>query len=345
MMNLLGTFLLLVSCDPHLEVQKPETVYFYSLSDGELFLHVGDAVTVEVSGGPEEYANHWQSMDNTVATADAFGRITAKGIGETDVVVTNRHPTQPLSSVVRVCVVPDEVFVFRNACLKMIPVRGGTFTMGKDGYSVNPAREVTVEDFSLAELEVTRGLWDAVVNRTESGTEKNFPAVCCYEIWEKEFLSALRTLTGLPFRFPTEAEWEYVARAGEDTDYSGGDKLEELGWYRGSPDTGFVPWNSESKTVNRLVRQYKPNAWGFYDMSGGAAEYVSDRVTDTDLDLADLAPDDQDWQRDLTMKGAHVAKGGSVMSPASCCTVWSREALYTAEDRYRQGPFGLRVAL
>jgi len=103
------------------------------------------------------------------------------------------------------------------------------------------------------------------------------------------------------FRLPTEAEWEYAARAGQDFEYAGSNELDKVGWYIN---------NSSGHT--HPVGQKKPNAWGLYDMSGNVWEWCWDRYGDYPNKSQNdpYGPDFGDYR---------VRRGGSWSSYARLC--------------------------
>ena len=208
MMAVIAALPLLAACGKEITEPENPVVYFYSLSDRNLYMHVGDVFTVTVKNGPQDYPNKWSCKDENIATVDANGQVKATGLGETEVLFSNLYPHQYISGSVNVHVMPDDVYTFRSAYLKMIPVKGGSFTMGKEGYALNPAREATVDDFQLADAEVTITLWTAVIDGEPANTD-DFPYTGTYQQWEERFLQALRQLTGKPFR---TKEWRPLPR-------------------------------------------------------------------------------------------------------------------------------------
>lgn len=171
-----------------------------------------------------------------------------------------------------------------SVTFKMIPVVGGTFFMGATAEQINPnkdetpAHEVTVSDFLIGETEVTQELWQTVTGSRpvadsyqwseDCGVGKNYPAYYISYADCVTFIEKLNTLTGLSFRMPTEAEWEYAARGGSKSQryqYSGSDNLDDVAWSNCSSIKKLQPVGSKN-----------PNELGIYDMSGNVGEWCSD---------------------------------------------------------------------
>lgn len=171
-----------------------------------------------------------------------------------------------------------------SVTFKMIPVVGGTFFMGATAEQINPnkdetpAHEVTVSDFLIGETEVTQELWQTVTGSRpvadsyqwseDRGVGKNYPAYYISYADCVTFIEKLNTLTGLSFRMPTEAEWEYAARGGSKSQryqYSGSDNLDDVAWSNCSSIKKLQPVGSKN-----------PNELGIYDMSGNVGEWCSD---------------------------------------------------------------------
>ena len=168
--------------------------------------------------------------------------------------------------------------------LEMLWVEPGTFTMGSPeteaGRSTDESEHnVTLsEGFYLGKYELTQAQYEAVMTGDTGG--KSYPK----QVWRapmpvenlsyydvQAFLTRLNELDqnntqpGWAYVFPTEAEWEYAARAGSDTPYSWGNDINTtLANYDGYLE----------QTVS--VGQYLPNAWGFFDMHGNVWERVAD---------------------------------------------------------------------
>ncbi|RLS53668.1 MAG: formylglycine-generating enzyme family protein [Planctomycetota bacterium] len=156
----------------------------------------------------------------------------------------------------------------------------------------------------------------------EFGEDPDLPAVSMTLYAARQYTKWLSAVTGQQYRVPTEAEWEYAARAGSQTAYSFGDApspLKDHAWYaETSMDTG-----------PRKVGQGRPNAFGLCDMHGNVAEWVQDEL------LADgyaslRARADAGPLSPLEVLGrpkthdSRVVKGGAWSSPAAECRSASR---------------------
>ncbi len=161
-------------------------------------------------------------------------------------------------------------FTVKGVSFNMIPVEGGTFKMGGDMYdNEKPVHEVKLNGFSIGQTEVTQELWEAVMG-TNPSNWKGLKLPVEKVSWNdcQTFITKLNSLTGQQFRLPTEAEWEYAARGGNQSKgytYSGSNNIEDVAWYTS---------NSGSKTHE--VATKAPNELGIYDMSGNVIEWCSD---------------------------------------------------------------------
>src|SRR5262249_3863558 len=239
----------------------------------------------------------------------------------------------------------------KDVSFDMVPIPGGTYLMGSPKNEKGrrddegPQHPVTVKPFWMGKHEVTWDEYDAYWKEEEPKEEKGKakdkkkdpknpdatrrptppyadetfglgregqPVICITHHAAMEYCRWLSKMTGKAYRLPTEAEWEWAARAGTNTAYSFGDdpkKLEEYAWIR-----------KNSEESPHRVGMKKPNPWGLYDMYGNVAEwcldhYKKDYYGSFPLDKATLGP----VLLPTADRFPHVARGGSYLdAPADC---------------------------
>ena len=171
---------------------------------------------------------------------------------------------------------------------EMVSIPGGSFRMGdlsgEGSDDEKPVRTVTVPAFKLGKYEVTFAQWDACLadggcngySPHDFGWGRDDRPVIDIS-WDavQSFIDWLNTVTGGNYRLPSEAEWEYAARAGSTTEYSWGD---DIGNNRANCDGCGSQWDNDRTAP---VGSFPANAWGLHDMHGNVAEWVQDCPNDS----------------------------------------------------------------
>lgn len=219
---------------------------------------------------------------------------------------------------------------------KMIKVTGGTFQMGSTNGEEReqPVHSVTLSDYYIGETEVTQELWLAVMDEAPDGcgywmygSGADRPAY--YVTWyqSQEFIKKLNEMTGRTFRLPTEAEWEFAARGGNQSkgyNFSGSNNIDDVAWYILNSNLTTPP-----------VAKKTPNELGLYDMSGNLWEWCSDWYTPYSNE-AQTNPTGADRGR------ARILRGGFWDSGETYCRVAYRRA---TDPRNQDPGIGFRLAL
>ena len=192
---------------------------------------------------------------------------------------------------------PVTEYTVNGVTFKMVEVEGGTFMMGVDqqvGYAY-PAHEVTLSTYSIGQTEVTQELWVAVMGSNPSYFNEygNADVHSNHDSWDAginlqrpvdyvnysdclAFCAKLNEMTGLNFRIPTEAEWEFAARGGNLThgyEYAGSENVNDVAWWKETIPSSTL-WTDGWGT--QTVATKAPNELGIYDMSGNVEEWCYD---------------------------------------------------------------------
>lgn len=180
----------------------------------------------------------------------------------------------------------EQKIVMRNLVANLVSVSGGTFRMGaqnsdpqSDNYDTeardneNPVHEVTLSNYYIGKFEITQQEWRTIMGDEldwpeQYGRGDDFPAYNVSRTDALRFVERLSAMTRLPFRLPTEAQWEYAARGGNRSlhlRYSGSNDVDEVAWHKENANGSLHP-----------VGGKLPNELGLHDMSGNLWEWCSD---------------------------------------------------------------------
>lgn len=240
-----------------------------------------------------------------------------------DTIIDNQPETDCYSDNVTKKDPRDLIFNVKGVSFVMKYIEGGTFNMGAyyDLFKINhpnydysadedenPVHEVTLNSFYLGETVVTKQMYNSIMGNDTTTDYKhpisNISWNDCHEIIQK-----LNSMTGVKFRLPSEAEWEYAARGGNKSKgfvFAGSANIFEVAWYADNSDYLLHP-----------VAMKQPNELGLYDMSGNVTEWCEDWYGQYDVEaqVNPKGPETGEYR---------VIRGGSWGYNAAQCRVTNR---------------------
>lgn len=274
-----------------------------------------ETATLLASARPQKFGN----LDDIEKTCEA---VTASMFDEKGISTstssnakgnTQRHPVEP----------------------EMVLVQGGTFRMGCSSEQQgscrsdeNPLHSVTVSTFYIGKYEVTQAQWKLIMGSNPSNFKgDNLPVENVSWDDAQKFISRLNAATGKNYRLPTEAEWEYAARGGNQSrgyKYSGSNLLVDVAWF----------WDNSGSTTHPVGTK-QPNELGIYDMSGNVYEWCYDWY-------GTYPASAQQDPMGASSGSFRVRRGCGWDSNASGCRVACRGSFYSAG--YLSNSNGIRLA-
>jgi formylglycine-generating enzyme required for sulfatase activity len=219
-----------------------------------------------------------------------------------------------------------------DTCPEMLDIPGGTFSMGSnDDPTERPIHSVTIRPFAMSRYPVSIGEWKSCVAAKACSYlppgDDNLPTYNLSWNDTQKYVAWISNLTGRKYRLPTEAEWEYAARAQTKTKFWWGNELKpgtvSCKGCGGAPATDLPP----------KLGGFPANAFGLYDMTGNIAQWVSDCWIKNYED----APRDG-ASRDQPFCRQHVVRGGSWKHDLSYARSSSRDR-YDTDIRYEADGF------
>lgn len=284
------------------------------LNQGDFIFQVAAPSAPSASAGQDKEALFWQSVEgsNNPALYQAYlsqypngafapiARVKIEELRNVQQASRAKPPKvepKPLPTTPAVGVFPEKSKTFRDCptCPETVELPGGTFRMGHIGdvgevYTkpARPVREVTIDyRFAISRYEVTFEEYDRFTDATgrprlaDKGWGRGRqPAMRMPRADAVAYTEWLSAKTGRSYRLPTEAEWEYAARGGKETNFWWGDTHDPNMANFGSGVTGWFPApytkDGDAYPNTSPVGSFPPNPFGLYDMNGNVWEYVED---------------------------------------------------------------------
>ncbi len=246
------------------------------------------------------------------------------------------------------------VITFPGGSYEFVSVKGGSMKIG-----VTPEMEfeeggdtlvvdVNMSDYYIGKLEVSQEFWTAVMGENVRfqgnymNSRPDFPNLPAHSIsWNEAvaFTQKLSQITGANISLPSEAQWEYAARGGQNSKgykYSGSDDIDEVAWYINNTASGLLKGTSIPSRKNPLIREggkKKANELGLYDMSGNLQEWCLDAH-------GPLMPTaNTDYEK---YKG-RIIRGGSIAIHTQRCNVCKRAYVDNLDGRFFD--LGIRLVI